>query len=132
MDVGKKQAARKGLTKQGAGPGAPRPLPKKKCCASAQACARCPLQMLREGTLPSGYTVKHRRLVKLETPGLVTLDKKALRKAAKKVARGKKLDLALDPRTEKKLEKRVERLACAATKKKLKKAKSAKRSRKAA
>jgi len=120
--VGKKRKGSKG-----SGAAAVRPLPKKKCCSSTVACARCPLQMLREGTLPPGYTVKHRRLVKLETPQPVVLDKKALRKAAKKVARGKKLDLVLDPRTEKRLEKKVERLACAATRKKLKKTKKGKK-----
>jgi len=37
-------------------------------------CGRCPLRMLAEGTLPEGYTVRKRKLVK---------DKKAA-KAAKK------------------------------------------------
>lgn len=41
-------------------------LPKKKCCESRSRCNRCPLRMLKEGTLPSGYTVKKRKLVKLE------------------------------------------------------------------
>ncbi|PKH42733.1 hypothetical protein SAMN05192575_103159 [Nocardioides alpinus] len=41
-------------------------LPKKKCCVSSKKCARCPLRMLKEGTLPPGYTVKKRRLVKVE------------------------------------------------------------------
>lgn len=39
--------------------------PKKKCCESKNRCKRCPLRMLKEGTLPKGYTVKHRKLVKL-------------------------------------------------------------------
>jgi len=58
-------------------------LPKKKCCVSSTKCNRCPLRMLKEGTLPSGYTVKKRRLVKVdvvkttEKPG-----KKSGRKAA--------------------------------------------------
>jgi hypothetical protein len=38
--------------------------PKSKCCVSATRCKRCPIRMLREGTLPTGYTVKKRRLVK--------------------------------------------------------------------
>ena len=38
--------------------------PKKKCCDSKPRCSRCPLRMLREGTLPDGYTVKKRKLVK--------------------------------------------------------------------
>ena len=39
-------------------------LPKKKCCVSRTRCNRCPLRMLKEGTLPDGYTVKKRKLVK--------------------------------------------------------------------
>jgi len=41
-------------------------LPKKKCCESKDRCNRCPLRMLKEGTLPEGYTVRHRKLVKVE------------------------------------------------------------------
>ncbi|WP_295658628.1 hypothetical protein [uncultured Nocardioides sp.] len=40
-------------------------LPKKKCCVSKSRCNRCPLRMLKEGTLPEGYTVKKRKLVKV-------------------------------------------------------------------
>jgi hypothetical protein len=40
-------------------------LPKKKCCVSRDKCRRCPLVMLKKGTLPEGYTVKKRKLVKL-------------------------------------------------------------------
>ncbi|WP_166616595.1 hypothetical protein [Kineococcus vitellinus] len=39
--------------------------PKSKCCESRDRCTRCPLRMLKEGTLPPGYTVKKRRLVKV-------------------------------------------------------------------
>ncbi|MGD9959561.1 hypothetical protein [Nocardioides sp.] len=39
-------------------------LPKSKCCVSKSKCSRCPLKMLKEGTLPAGYTVKKRKLVK--------------------------------------------------------------------
>jgi hypothetical protein len=39
-------------------------MPKKKCCVSSTRCKRCPIRMLKEGTLPDGYTVKKRRLVK--------------------------------------------------------------------
>ena len=49
-------------------------LPKKKCCVSKDKCKRCPLLALKRGTLPDGYTVKKRKLVKLE--------KKKLPKAA--------------------------------------------------
>lgn len=38
--------------------------PKKKCCGDKPRCQRCPIRMLAEGTMPAGYTVKHRRLVK--------------------------------------------------------------------
>lgn len=41
-------------------------MPKSKCCDDSPKCRRCPLRMLKEGTLPPGYTVKHRRLVKVE------------------------------------------------------------------
>ncbi len=40
-----------------------RKLPKTKCCASKSKCGRCPLRMLKDGTLPDGYTVKKRTLV---------------------------------------------------------------------
>jgi hypothetical protein len=40
-------------------------LPKKKCCVSKDKCRRCPLLALKRGTLPDGYTVKKRKLVKL-------------------------------------------------------------------
>ncbi len=56
-------------------------LPKKKCCVSTTRCKRCPLRMLKEGTLPPGYTVKKRRLVKVEVRGA---------EAGTKVAKGGK------------------------------------------
>jgi hypothetical protein len=40
--------------------------PKKKCCVSKDKCRRCPLMMLKNGTLPEGYTVKKRKLVKVD------------------------------------------------------------------
>ncbi|GAA4319610.1 hypothetical protein [Klenkia terrae] len=40
-------------------------MPKKKCCVDKPRCGRCPLRALAEGTLPPGYTVKKRRLVKV-------------------------------------------------------------------
>ena len=43
-------------------------LPKKKCCVSKDKCRRCPLLMLKLGTLPEGYTVKKRKLVKTKLP----------------------------------------------------------------
>ena len=41
-------------------------MPKKKCCSDKPACKRCPLRMMKEGTLPDGYTVKKRKLVKVK------------------------------------------------------------------
>jgi hypothetical protein len=38
--------------------------PKKKCCSDKPKCKRCPIRMLKEGTLPDGYVIKKRRLVK--------------------------------------------------------------------
>ena len=45
----------------------PKP-PKKKCCSDKPACKRCPIRMMKEGTLPEGYTVKKRKLVKVKKP----------------------------------------------------------------
>jgi hypothetical protein len=42
-------------------------LPKKECCVSRTKCHRCPLRMLKEGTLPEGYDVKKRKLVRADT-----------------------------------------------------------------
>lgn len=39
---------------------------KKKCCVKKPRCKRCPIRALAEGTLPPGYTVKRRRLVKID------------------------------------------------------------------
>ena len=47
-------------------------LPKKKCCISKDKCKRCPLLALKLGTLPEGYTVKKRKLVKLAKKKLPT------------------------------------------------------------
>ncbi len=57
-------------------------LPKKKCCVSTTKCNRCPLRMLKEGTLPPGYTVKKRRLIKVSVKTDKLVDKKAGKKAA--------------------------------------------------
>ena len=42
-------------------------LPKTKCCVSKTRCDRCPLRMLKEGTLPAGYGVHKRKLVRIES-----------------------------------------------------------------
>ena len=57
-------------------------LPKKKCCESKSACNRCPLRMLKEGTLPQGYTVRKRKLVTVEKAARVKAEKRA-KKAGK-------------------------------------------------
>ena len=54
----------------------PKP-PKKKCCVSKPRCKRCPIRMMAEGTLPDGYTVKKRKLVKVKK------DKKKNKKSSK-------------------------------------------------
>jgi len=54
-------------------------LPKTECCVSKTRCDRCPIRMLKEGTLPAGYTVKKRKLVRVDGK---KLKKKQLVKAA--------------------------------------------------
>jgi len=54
-------------------------LPKTECCESRKKCDRCPLRMLKEGTLPDGLTVKRRKLVTLDGK---KVSKKQLSKAA--------------------------------------------------
>ena len=54
-------------------------LPKRECCVSRSACGRCPLRMLKDGTLPAGYTVKKRKLVRVDGKKVT---KKKLAKAA--------------------------------------------------
>jgi len=41
-------------------------VPKVKCCVDTPRCKTCPIRMLKDGTLPDGYTVKKRRLVTLD------------------------------------------------------------------
>lgn len=53
--------------------------PKSKCCVSSSRCKRCPIRMLQDGTLPAGYTVKRRKLVKA---GQAAKLEKKLKKAA--------------------------------------------------
>jgi hypothetical protein len=56
-----------------------RKLPKMECCESKSRCGRCPLQMLKDGTLPAGYTVRKRKLVRVDGKKVT---KKKLAKAA--------------------------------------------------
>ena len=57
-----------------------RKVPKAKCCVSKSRCDRCPLRMLKEGTLPDGYTVKKRVVVRAKDGKKAS--KKDLQKAA--------------------------------------------------
>jgi hypothetical protein len=57
-------------------------LPKTKCCVSTTRCDRCPIRMLKEGSLPAGYGVHKRKLVRVDDAG------------KKKVKKVKKADLA--------------------------------------
>jgi hypothetical protein len=59
--------------------GKARKLPKIECCVSKKRCGRCPIRMLKEGTLPAGYTVKKRKLVRVDGK---KVKKKQLAKAA--------------------------------------------------
>lgn len=61
-----------------AGMGKVAKFPRKVCCVSRTKCNRCPLRMLKEGTLPPGYTVHKRKLVKVK--------KAEVKKAGKKKA----------------------------------------------
>ncbi len=54
-------------------------LPKRECCESRKKCDRCPLRMLKDGSLPPGYTVKKRKLVRVDGKKVT---KKRLKKAA--------------------------------------------------
>lgn len=66
-------------------------LPKVKCCVSKSKCGRCPLRMLKEGTLPDGYSVKKRVLVEVGPQGQVKKVRKSdLETAIKRQAKKKK------------------------------------------
>ncbi|PJJ47856.1 hypothetical protein CLV56_4115 [Mumia flava] len=67
--MGKKKQSTKGKKK----------LPKIECCVSKSRCGRCPIRMLKDGNLPDGYTVKKRRLVRVDGKKVT---KKRLAKAA--------------------------------------------------
>lgn len=74
-------------------------LPKTKCCVSTTRCDRCPIRMLKEGTLPAGYGVRKRKLVRLDADG------KALKKG--KAGKVKKDELAAAVRQQKKSAKKI-------------------------
>lgn len=68
-------------------------LPKTKCCVATTRCDRCPIRMLKEGSLPSGYGVHKRELVRLGPDGR-PLSKKAAKKVAKQTAKKYKIGKA--------------------------------------
>jgi hypothetical protein len=74
MGKSKSKDGSKDKRKKAAKTGKVAKLPKKECCVSKSRCGRCPIRMLQEGTLPDGYTVKKRKLVKVK------------KKAAKEIA----------------------------------------------
>lgn len=67
-------------------------LPKKECCLDRPRCKRCPIRALAEGTLPPGYTVKRRRLVRIEAGDLPAAARDDLAGAVKSGKSGKKKD----------------------------------------
>jgi hypothetical protein len=71
-------------------------LPKTKCCVSTTRCDRCPIRMLKEGTLPAGYGVRKRELVRLE---------------GAKPKKVKKADLAVAVRQQQKFQKKSQKKA---------------------
>ncbi len=58
-------------------------LPKTKCCVSKDRCNRCPIRMLKDGDLPTGYGVHKRRLVKLDPVTGKPVKKKGKAKVSK-------------------------------------------------
>jgi hypothetical protein len=70
-------------------------LPKTKCCVSATRCDRCPIRMLKEGTLPAGYGVRKRKLVRVEGKKAKKVKKADLVAAVRKTRKsGKKKQFA--------------------------------------
>ncbi|MCW2787517.1 MAG: hypothetical protein JWP74_4034 [Marmoricola sp.] len=74
-------------------------LPKTECCVSKSRCGRCPIRMLKEGTLPAGYGVHKRVVVRVDGKGRPA-STKAVKKAEiaaavrKNTKSGKKKSLA--------------------------------------
>jgi hypothetical protein len=75
-------------------------LPKTECCVSKTRCDRCPIRMLKEGTLPAGYGVRKRKLVRLDADD-----------RARKGEKVKKSELAAAVRKQKKSGKKKRKLA---------------------
>jgi len=78
--------------------------PKATCCVSKKRCGSCPIRMLKEGTLPDGYGVKKRALVKVDpdAPDIVrpAKGKKSKQKAKKKAKqKARKAEQVTSPRS---------------------------------
>ncbi|HET6166578.1 MAG TPA: hypothetical protein VFE07_07085 [Marmoricola sp.] len=69
-------------------------LPKTKCCVSSTRCDRCPIRMLKEGSLPAGYGVHKRKLVRVEGQSKKKVKKAELAAAVKKQKKSAKKQLA--------------------------------------
>ena len=73
-------------------------LPKTECCVSRTRCDRCPIRMLKDGTLPSGYGVRKRKLVRVDGTKAKKVKKAelvaAVRSEKTKKKSGKKKQLA--------------------------------------
>lgn len=69
-------------------------LPKTECCVSSSRCARCPIRMLKEGTLPDGLGVHKRKLVRVDGQGKKRAVKKADLVVLAKSKKSKKLHAA--------------------------------------
>jgi hypothetical protein len=65
-------------------------LPKRKCCVSSTRCDRCPIRLLKEGTLPAGYGVHKRKLVRVEGQSKKKVKKAELAAAVKASSKQKK------------------------------------------
>ena len=87
-------------------------VPKVKCCVSKDKCGRCPLRMLKEGTLPEEYAVKRRRLVHADSAKPVKKDD--LKKAAKKAKKPTKVVVVASSKKGKKSGRKGSRLPAAA------------------
>lgn len=65
-------------------------LPKTKCCVSKSRCDRCPIRMLKEGSLPSGYGVHKRELVRVDGKKVKKIKKAELAAAVDRDNRARK------------------------------------------
>jgi hypothetical protein len=69
-------------------------VPKTECCVSKSRCDRCPIRMLKEGSLPAGYGVHKRKVVRVEAKGKKKVKKAELVAAVRKQQKSGKKKLA--------------------------------------